>query len=134
MRRMKTSLALMLLIVFTLGTALAADPTPTKSSAPPAQETAVFSVPKLMEGTLLKDLAKALSAQPGVVAAQVDNAKGTFNVTFDPKKTNPDEILKTVASIAKDAKLVSVVPASGKAASDGCGKCPHAKSCAGAKK
>lgn len=134
MSRLKMSLAALLLLTICAGVGSAADPTPAKSNAAPAQETAIYSVPKLMEGTLLKDLAKALSDQPGVVRAQIDSGKGTFNVTFEPKKTNPDEILKTITGISKDAKLVSVGPADPKAASQDCGKCPSAKTCAGAKK
>ncbi len=134
MRRMKLSLALVLLLVLGAGSVLAAEPTPTPSNATPALETAIFSVPNLMEGTLLRDLAKALSTQPGIQSAQADKDKGTFNVTFEPKKTNPDEVQKAVVAVAKDAKLVTIVAADGKAAHDGCGKCPSAKTCPGSKK
>lgn len=134
MRRLKTSVAILLLLVMSAAVGFAADPAPDKSSATPTQEMAIYSVPKLMEGTMLKDLAKALSAQTGIVSAQVDSGKSTFNVTFEPKKTDPDQILKVITNIARDAKLVSVGPADPKAAAHDCGKCPKAKSCSGAQK
>ena len=134
MHRSMLTLAAMFMIAICAGAGLAADPQPAKPAAPSAQEMAIFSVPKLMDGTLLRDLAKALSAQAGVLTAQADAEKGTFNVTFDPKKTNPDVILKTVTAVAKDAKLVSVGPADPKAGAHDCGKCPSAKKCPGAQK
>lgn len=100
-------------------------------SAP--QETAVFQIPKLMEGTLLRDLAKALADHPGIVLAQVDKQAGGFHVTFEPKKTNPEAIQKVLSTVAKDVRLEKVMPADGKASGQDCGKCPHAKSCPGAK-
>lgn len=143
MRRLKTLFAVLLILTACAGLAAAADKAPEKSSAttpsksetaPAALEMAVYAVPKLMEGTLLRDVAKALSRHAGVTAAQADPEKGNLNVTFEPSKTNPDQILKTISGIAKDAKFVSVVPADPRAASHDCGKCPHAKSCAGAQK
>jgi copper chaperone CopZ len=134
MRRLNVAWVLAFLLVVCVGGVLAAGTASTPSNAAPALETAIFSVPNLMEGTLLRDLAKALSTQEGVQAAQADSEKGTFNVTFEPKKTSPDAIQKTIVSVAKDAKLLSVGPASAKSAHDGCGKCPSAKSCPGAKK
>jgi copper chaperone CopZ len=143
MRRLNISFAILLLLTACAGFASAADQAPEKSSAatpskseaaPATLEMAVYSVPKLMEGTLLRDVAKALSQHVGVTSAQADPEKGNLNVTFEPKKTNPDEILKTINGVAKDAKFVSVAPADPKAASHDCGKCPHASSCAGAKK
>jgi copper chaperone CopZ len=132
--RMAPAVAL-LLFVLCAGVALATDSPPVKSKAVTSNEVAVFSVPNLMEGTTLKALAQALTKMPGIVSAQVDAEKGTFNVTFDPKKTNPDEVLKVVTSISKDAKLVEVVPANAKAAAGpDCGKCPSARSCPKSKK
>jgi copper chaperone CopZ len=135
MRSSKNFAAFLILSVLCAGIALAADSAPQKVKAPPAQEVAIFSVPNLMEGSTLKSLAQALSKKPGISSAQVDAEKGTFNVTFDPQKSSPDEILKIVSSISKDAKLVAVAPADGKAAlGPDCGKCPSARSCSKAKK
>jgi copper chaperone CopZ len=135
MRNQRFYAAAMILLAICTIVALAAGSAPQKPKDAPAQEVAIFSVPKLMEGTTLKSLAQALAKKPGIVSAEVNAEKGTFNVTFDPKKTSPDEILKTVASISKDAKLVAVVPAEGGAAmGSDCGKCPSARSCPKAKK
>ena len=131
MRTLKASLATLLLLVVCTGIALAADRSPATTAAGP--ETAVFSVPKLLKGALLKDLAVALADNPGVLAAQADSAQKTFNVTFDRQRTNPDEILKAVSAVSKKAKLVAVAPATGGAKGPGCGGCPSARKCAGAK-
>jgi hypothetical protein len=131
MRALKASLATLLLLAVCTGIALAADPNPEPAAGP---ETAVFSVPKLLKGALLKDLAVALADNPGVLAAQADSAQKTFNVTFDRQRTNPDEILKAVSGVSKKAKLVAVASATGAAKGPGCGGCPSAKKCAGAKK
>jgi hypothetical protein len=128
MRALKASLATLVLLALCTGIALAAEPTP---GAGP--DVAVFSVPKLLKGSLLKDLAVALAGDPGVMAAEADSAQKTFNVTFDRQQTNPEALLKAVSGVAKKAKLVSVAPAMGSAKAAGCGGCPSAKKCAGAK-
>jgi len=45
--------------------------------------------------------------EPGIVAAQADKEKRTFNVTFDRHETNAEEILKVASTVSKEAKLVS---------------------------
>lgn len=125
-------LLLILAVCLTAG-AIAGEAEKSKSEEKAAQEMAIFQVPKLMEGTLLRDLVKSLAAHPGIVLAQVDKEAGSFNVTFEPKKTNPDAILKALSGVAKEIRLEKVVAADGKAASHDCGKCPQAKSCPGAK-
>jgi copper chaperone CopZ len=126
----KTSIAVLLLLTLVAGAAVAAEAP--KGQA--AREIALFSVPKLMEGTTLQDLAGALAKEPGIVSAQADTAKDSFKVTFETKKTDPDKILETVKSVANDAKLVAVMPADGKPSGKDCGKCPRSKSCPGAGK
>jgi copper chaperone CopZ len=134
MRSPKVFLATLILVGLCAGMAIAAEQAAEKAKVVSSQEVAVFSIPNLMEGTTLKSLAQALGKKPGIVSAQVDAEKGTFNVTFDSKQTNPDEILKSVVAISKDAKLVSVSTADGKAPmGPGCGRCPSAKSCPKAK-
>ena len=64
MRTTKAFLAIPLLLVLCTGIALAADPKPAPVAGP---ELAVFSIPKLQKGTLLKDLAVALAENPGVL-------------------------------------------------------------------
>jgi hypothetical protein len=133
MRTLRASAAIFVFLLFSAGLALAGEPAAEKSSATGSQEVAVFSVPKLAKGSVLKDLAKALADKPGIVAAQMDPAKKTFNVTFDKQQTCAEEILKSVSTVSKNAKLVSVAAADGKSG-PGCGGCPSAKKCAGAKK
>jgi len=48
------------------------------------------------------------------VLAQMDQVKKTFNVTFEKRQTNPEEILKAVKSVSKNAKLVGIAAADGK--------------------
>ncbi len=128
------SILLLLVLAAAAATVVHSGETPkVKKVERTGQETAVFQVPKLMEGTLLRDLVKALDSNPGIVLAQVDKASGSFHVTFEPKKTNPEEILKALSAVAKDVRLEKVVPADPKAAGSDCGKCPSAKSCPGAK-
>lgn len=108
-----------------------AAPAATKAAA---QETAIYSVPDLAKGTLVKDLSKAVAGKPGVVSAQADTEKGQFMVTFEAGKTNPDEILKAVSAVAPKAKFEKAGPADPKsAAKHDCGKCPSKSTC-GAKK
>jgi hypothetical protein len=133
MRSLRASAAVFVLLLFSAGLAIAGEPGTEKSSPSGPQEVAVFAVPKLAKGSVLKDLAKALADQPGIVLAQMDPEKKTFNVTFDKQQTNPEEILKSVSSVSKKAKLVGVTAADGKQG-PGCGGCPSAKKCAGAKR
>jgi copper chaperone CopZ len=133
MRSLRASIAVSVFLALFAGLALAGEAATEKSSVVGPQEVAVFSVPKLAKGSVLKDLAKVLADQPGIVLAQMDPAKKTFNVTFDKQQTNPEEILKSINSVSKNAKLVGVGAADGKSG-PGCGGCPSAKKCAGAKK
>jgi hypothetical protein len=133
MRSLRASLAVLVFLLFSAGLALAGDSATEKSNPAGPQEMAVFSVPKLAKGNVLKDLAKVLADKPGIVLAQMDPEKKMFNVTFDKQQTNPEEILKSINSVSKNAKLVGVAAADGKSG-PGCGGCPSAKKCAGAKK
>jgi hypothetical protein len=133
MRSLRASLAVLVFLLLSVGSVFAGEPGTEKSGAAPSQEVAVFSVPKLAKGTVLKDLAKALADKPGIVLAQMDPEKKTFNVTFDKQQTNPEEILKSIGSVSKNAKLVGVTAADGKSG-PGCGGCPSAKKCGKAKK
>jgi len=133
MRSLRASLAVFVFLLFSAGLVLAGELATEKSNAAGSQEMAVFSVPKLAKGNVLKDLAKALADKPGIVLAQMDPEKKMFNVTFDKQQTNPEEILKSINSVSKNAKLVGVAASDGKSG-PGCGGCPSAKKCAGAKK
>ncbi len=133
MRSLRASVAVLVFLLFSAGLALAAEQATEQSNAAGPQEVAVFSVPKLAKGNVLQELAKVLADKPGIVLAEMDAGKKTFNVTFDNRHTNPEEILKSVSTVSKKAKLVGVMAADGKGGA-GCGGCPSAKKCAGAKK
>ncbi len=112
------------------GAVLAADPAPAA-----AQETAVFEVAKLSQGTVVKDLAGALAKEPGVIKAKADMDQGLFSVTFEPGKTNPEALAKVVSAVVGESKLKEVVGATGGAkAATGCGACPSRSACSSKKK
>jgi len=130
---MTLALALSLAAISAAGADEQAKKETKQEESKPAAQTAVLDVPNLMEGTLLRDLAKALNGKPGIIVAQVEKETKLFHVTFATEKTNPETILKTVQELAKEAKLLKVVPADAKAAGHDCGKCPKAKGCPGSK-
>ena len=135
--RTKNLIAVIALAALFALTAIAAEnpPAPAADAKSPVQETAVYSVPDLAKGTLVKDLSKAIAAKPGIVSAQAEAGKNQFMVTFENGKTNPDEILKTLRSVSPETKFEKVAPADPKAASKhDCGKCPSKSKCGSHKK
>ncbi len=135
MRYLKTFVATLTVLAMCAGGALAAQPATEGPNAAGIQQDAIFSVPKLARGGVLKNLAKALADHPGIVVAQADSARQNFVVTFDKHRTSPDQILKVVSSVSKEARLVSVAPTDPKAAAaHDCGKCPQARTCPSMKK
>lgn len=135
MRNLKAFIAVLFLVTLGAGAAAtAAEKTAGGPDAAGAREVAAFSVPRL-KGAVLKDLAKALADEPGIVRAKADRKSKTFLVTFDGRRTSPEAILRAVNTVSKEATLVAVTPADPKAAGGpGCGGCPQAKSCPGSKK
>ncbi len=130
-----TSLAFILAsaLFLTATVSLAAD-TPAKDSAPAAQ-TAVFSVPNLSDGAVVKSLTKALAKEKGIIAAKAEAEAGKFLVTFDTSKNSPEALARVVTKVAPEAKLDGVHNADTKAATHGdCGKCPSRSSCPKSKK
>ena len=124
MRILKPLVAVLILLALATGIAVAAE------KAARAHDIAVFSVPEMTKGGVLRDLAKALAGEPGIVKAKADRKGGTFKVTFDRQATEPARILKAVNTVSREATLVSVGPADLKAPGDkGCGGCPRAQSC-----
>ena len=95
----------------------------------PASETAAFAITNLADAKIVKALAKALSDKPGIISSGADKEKKLFTVTFEPGKTNAQEILKTLTAVAKDAKLEGAAAATEKPAGHDCGKCPKVKTC-----
>jgi hypothetical protein len=134
MRSLRAFLAVLVLLLSTAGAALAADKCAEhqKAGAAGPHEVAVFSIPKLEKASVIKQLAKALADKPGILQAQRDPEKKTFNVIFDKEQTSPDQILESVSAVSKEAKLVDVRAADGKDLSK-CGGCPSAKKCPSAK-
>ncbi len=125
MRTLKPFVAVLVLLALAAGPAVAAE------KAVKAHDIAVFSIPEMTKGGILRDLAKALAGEPGVIKAKADKKGKTFNVTFDRQATEPARILQAVNTVAKEAALVSVGPADPKAAgAKDCGGCPRAQSCA----
>jgi hypothetical protein len=120
------ALVLILLAVVTAGPARSAKP----ARKPASQvETAVFAVPNLSDETVVKNLTGALAKEKGVAAARADTAAGKFLVTFMPGKTGPAALTRIVTKVAAEARFEGVQAADGKAAGDGCGKCPSRSSC-----
>ncbi len=106
-----------------------AEDAPAKESAPAAQ-TAIFAVPNLADGAVVKELAQALAKEKGVVAARAETESGKFLVTFESGKTCPGTLTAAVTKVAPEAKLEGVREADAKeAARSGCGKCPSKASC-----
>jgi len=115
--------------LFLSATASLAADTPAKDSAPTAQ-TAVFSVPKLSDEAVVKDLTKALAKEKGIIAAKAETETGKFLVTFESAKNSPETLTRIVTKVAPQAKLDGVRAADTKAAAHGdCGKCPSKSSC-----
>jgi copper chaperone CopZ len=122
-------LVLVLAALLTAAAAFAADP------AASAQETAVFEVAQLSKEAVVKDLAKALANEPGVVKAKAEVDKGLFAVTFEPGKTNPETLTKAMTAVAGEVKLKEVIGAkSGAAVPSACGACPSRSACGSKKK
>jgi copper chaperone CopZ len=123
------------LVVMVLTLALASLASFAGEQPPAVHETAVFQVPDLAAGTVVTDIAKALSKEKGVVAAKADLDQALFKVTFEPGQTNPDALLKIMTSVSADAKLKEVVAAQGGATvHSGCGACPNKSACSSKKK
>lgn len=129
MRKVLALVVTLSALTLALGAATPAPVEPTK----PATEVATYAVPGLDQEATLKSLSKSLAEKPGILGAQADKATGTFAVTFETAKTDPDQILKALVTVAPDAKLQGVAPAGEKVAKHDCGKCPSRSSC-GAKK
>jgi hypothetical protein len=135
--RTKTLIAAFALIALCALSLVAAEnpPAPAADAKAAVQETAVYSVPDLGKGSLVKDLSKAIAVKPGVVSAQADAAKNQFMVTFENGKTNPEEILKTLRGVSPETKFEKVAPVDPKAtAKHDCGKCPSKSKCNSNKK
>lgn len=130
---MRKAAVLTLVLMLSALAVVAETPAPAKAETP-AAETATYTVPGLDQEATLKSLSKSLKDLSGIVSARADAEGGTFAVTFEPGKTNPDEILKAVNTVAPEAKLKGVGSADPKAAAKhDCGKCPSKSSC-GSKK
>ena len=120
------NLTLVLVIVVAALPALAGTEAPEQAKGP---EVATFAVPGVKDQAVVKGLTAALAKEAGVLAAKADGEAGTFMITFEPAKTNPEALTKVVVEVVPDAKLEKVQPADPKAAEHDCGKCPSKSSC-----
>jgi hypothetical protein len=128
---MRSAVGLLVVVSLGLGlpgNGLAAQPV---QPAAPTVEIASYAIPGLSAGSLVKSLVGALSDKPGIVSAKADKKKARFRVTFEPGKTNPQEILKLIVVVAKEAKFEAVTAADGAVRAGGhdCSKCPLSKTC-----
>ena len=96
-------------------------------------ETAVYAVPHLKDGAVMKELAGALAPIKGVVSAKADSTGAKFLVTFSPEMTAPETLTAAIAKVAPEAKFEGVTAAAGQAEASACGQCPSKATC-GAKK
>jgi copper chaperone CopZ len=88
---------------------------------------AIYKVPELNE-ELSKGFIKELAKLEGIISAKPALEEGTFAVTFETAKTDPQKIEALLVQLAPESKLDKVVAAE-KAAHGDCGKCPKAKTC-----
>jgi hypothetical protein len=131
---MRKILATFVVTTLLLSAAAAVAEEAPKQDAPVAQ-TAVFAVPNLSDGAVVKGLTQALAKQEGVVAAKAETEAGKFLITFESGKTCPGTLTAVVTKVAPEAKLEGVHEADAKAAAHGdCGKCPSKATCQKAKK
>ena len=98
-----------------------------EEKASDAPHMAIYKVPELNE-ELAKGFIKELAKLEGIISAKPVIDEGTFAVTFEPAKTDPQKIETALAELAPEAKLDKVGPAA-KAAHGDCGKCPKHKTC-----
>lgn len=134
----KNLIVLVVVIVVCAGSPLMAQAPAARPSAPTAvaadPEMALFAVPDLDKAKAVRKISRTLSGKPGILGAKVDRAKGVFKVTFEPGKTNPQEILKQIVAVAPGATFQAVTAPDGKPAAKGaCGACPNRAKCGGAK-
>jgi hypothetical protein len=101
-----------------------------KAAPGKGREVATFSVPRVSDLALLKQIVKAVSGRRGVVSAQADSGRKTLAVVFERKAIAPEALLKSIQTVADDATLLGVTPS---AAASGCGGCPSATSCPSAR-
>jgi hypothetical protein len=92
-----------------------------------AAQMAIYKVPELTED-LAKGFIKELAKLEGIVSAKPAIDEGTFAVTFETAKTDPQKIEAILVQLAPEAKLDKVGPAE-KVAHGDCDKCPKAKTC-----
>jgi len=92
-----------------------------------AAQMATYKVPELTED-LAKGFIKELAKLEGIVSAKPAIDEGTFAVTFETEKTDPQKIEAILVQLAPDTKLDKVAPAE-KADHSDCSKCPKHKTC-----
>lgn len=81
-------------LVSAFGVASAASPQ--KSDTPKPGQVCVLKVSGMSCGACAEEVAKAARKIEGVTAAKVSHQKGTAEITYDPAKTTPEAIAKTI--------------------------------------
>jgi hypothetical protein len=83
---------------------------------------AVFTVPDITD-KIGEDLAKAVSADTGIVSTKTDTKAATFAVTFDPAKVTSEKLEKAIVAVAATAKFDKMLCADGRECKKGDHKC-----------
>jgi hypothetical protein len=96
-------------------------------------EGAYYKLPDLSE-KVIKELAKALSNDKGVISANVEKKEQLFLVVFDQAVTNVDKISPVVKKIVPTAEVARVDKLTVDQEKTLCGKCPAKKTCPFAQK
>lgn len=76
----------------------------------------------------MKDIAKALGAQKGILAAKLDKETRMLNIVFDPAKASIETIEEALGTQLKDFERKELKDIEW--APKDCGKCPSASKCA----
>ena len=89
---MRKALAVMALSVVGIGSAAAVQ----ESDKPKAGQVCVLKVSGMACGACAAQVEKAANKIDGVTAANANQPKGTAEITYDPSKTTPEAIAKTI--------------------------------------
>jgi copper chaperone CopZ len=92
---MRNALAIMgLLSVFGISSATATQ----ESDKPKAEQVCLLKVSGISCGACAAQVEKAAKKIDGVTAAKASQPKGTAEITYDPSKTTPEAIAKTITA------------------------------------
>ena len=128
MKKITISLVIIMIAVFTTPL-LEADTTKAAPGKEIVAKAASFESKALnADPAKMKDIAKALGAQKGILAAKLDKETKMLNIVFDPSKASIEAIEKALGAELKDLERKELKDT--KWAPKDCGKCPSAAKCA----